>query len=497
LEIFGRQAKISALRRIASLPLARAKDTGLADSEMAAEPVGIARNAFENGRPDKPRRQERKPVNEFAPVASETILLDDRIRGVPPGTSAFPAVEVAGRNWRPTDGAMALPVLTLDEAAFLHNRDLMLSYARSVGVEIAPHAKTPMSPGLTRLIIDAGAWGATVADIRQASVMLRAGVSRLILANEVGGVGGARRLAQLVAAWPNAELYVFADSVSAVQALAVAWRDHASLPPLRVLVEVGAGRAGARSLDEALKVLSAVRAAEDRLRLGGVATYEGSATQSTPEKTEEAISGLLKLSLELWREVRKLTEPDAPLVVTAGGSMFFDKVAAAIKPAIAVDPGTTLVIRSGVIFFHDHGVYDRAMAALDKRSGFSIDGAARAARGAFRPALRVWAEVLSRPEPELAICGMGKRDVSFDEGLPIALAVHRGGQALASTPNARVVKLNDQHAFLNLARGGDMMVGDVIEFGISHPCTCLDRYRFVFGVDERGVVRHAFPTYFG
>jgi D-serine dehydratase len=436
-------------------------------------------------------------VNELAPMGAETIVLDDRIRGVPPGAGAFPADEIARRNWRPTDGAMALPVLTLDEAAFLHNRDLMLAYARFEGVEIAPHAKTPMAPDLTRSLIEGGAWGATVADIRQASVMLRAGLSRLILANEVGGIGGARRLAQLIAAWPNAELYVFADSADAVQALASAWRKQASLPPLRVLIEVGAGRAGARSLGEALKVVSAVGAAAGRLTLAGVATYEGSAVQSTPETTEEAISGLLKLSLELWDNVREAAEPHAPLVFTAGGSMFFDKVIAAIKLRIAAEPRATLVIRSGAIFFHDHGVYDRAMAALDKRNGFSIDGAAHPARGAFRPALRIWAEVLSRPEPELVICGMGMRDVSFDQGLPIVLSVHRGGEALASAPSARVVKLNDQHAFLNVAASDDVAVGDVVEFGISHPCTCLDRYRFIFGVDERGVVRHAFPTYFG
>ena len=392
---------------------------------------------------------------------------------------------------------MALPVLTLDEAAFVRNRDLMLAYARSAGVEIAPHAKTPMAPDLTRLIVDAGAWGATVADIRQASVMLRAGLSRLILANEVGAPAARDGSLSLSPPGRRRSSMSSPNSTGAVEALADAWREQTSLPPLGVLVEVGAGRAGARSLSEALKVVAAVRAAGGRLTLAGVAAYEGSATQPTPEQTEEAIAGLLRLTVELWRDVRERTEPDVPLVITAGGSMFFDEVVAAIKRAIAADPRTTLVIRSGVIFFHDHGVYDRAMAAIDRRHGFSIDGAARAARGAFRPALRVWAEVLSRPEPELAICGMGKRDVSFDEGLPIVLAVHRGGQALASTPNARVVKLNDQHAFLNLARGDDMMVGDVVEFGISHPCTCLDRYRFIFGVDERGVVRHAFPTYFG
>ena len=367
--------------------------------------------------------------------------------------------------------------------------------ARSAGVEVAPHAKTPMAPDLMRLIIEAGAWGATVADIRQASVMLRAGLSRLILANEVGGAGGARRLASLVAAWPYVELYVFADSVGAAQALGAAWRQRA-LPPLRVIVEVGAGRAGARSLSQALEVAAAVRAAGPGLTLAGVGAYEGAATQSTPEATAHAIAGLLELTGALLREVRGLVGSEAPLIVTAGGSSFFDRVVAVLRPATAADPRTILVLRSGAIFFHDHGVYDRALAALDERKGFSID-AARAARRAFRPALRVWAEVLSRPEPSLVICGMGKRDVSFDEGLPVVVRVHRGGEALVTTPEARVVKLNDQHAFMNVGPTDDIAVGDVVEFGVSHPCTCLDRYRFIFGVDERGFVRHAYPTYFG
>ena len=138
-----------------------------------------------------------------------------------------------------------------------------------------------------------------------------------------------------------------------------------------------------------------------------------------------------------------------------------------------------------------------ASATLDARQGFAISGEVEAARRAFRPTLRVWAEVLSRPEPDLAICGMGKRDVSFDEGLPMPLSVHRDGQALNARPQGEVVRLNDQHAFLTLKPGEDLEVGDVVEFGISHPCTCIDRYRFIFGLDPQGYVAHAFPTYFG
>ncbi|TIP81766.1 MAG: amino acid deaminase, partial [Mesorhizobium sp.] len=51
--------------------------------------------------------------------------------------------------------------------------------------------------------------------------------------------------------------------------------------------------------------------------------------------------------------------------------------------------------------------------------------------------------------------------------------------------------------FLTIAPGDDIAVGDIIEFGISHPCTCLDRHRVIFGVDPAGHDRHAFPTYFG
>jgi len=148
----------------------------------------------------------------------ENFMLDDRIRGVPPGTTAFAGSSVGSKGWHPADGAMSLPVLTLDEQAFVNNRDLFFRYIRQAGAEIAPHAKTPMAPDLARALLDAGAWGTTVADIRQASVMLNAGLDRLIIANEVGGKGGAGRLAMLVAANPQADLHVFADSVAAVDA---------------------------------------------------------------------------------------------------------------------------------------------------------------------------------------------------------------------------------------------------------------------------------------
>jgi D-serine dehydratase len=439
---------------------------------------------------------ENSPMRALA--TRENFLLDDRIRGVPPGTFGLDSSLVASERWHPADGRMSLPVLTLDEAAFIANRDLFLRYAREQGAMIAPHAKTPMAPDLARSLVEAGGWGTTVADIRQAAVMLRAGLFRLIIANEVGGSGGANRLAALAGAWAGAELFVFADSVAAVNALAEAWRTNATLPPLRVLVELGAGRAGARTTSQAEAIADAVDAAGGRLLIAGVATYEGAVAQPDPDHTDEAISALLAMTADMFLRLRARLGSDVPLIVTAGGSVFFDKVVAALSPAVSRDGNATLVLRSGAIFFHDHGICDRSLGALDARKGFAVGGVGASARNSFRPALRLWAEVLSRPEPGLAICGMGMRDVSFDQGFPIVLAVFRAGKPLSVPPaRAEVFKLNDQHAFLTIAPGDDIAVGDIIEFGISHPCTCLDRYRVIFGVDAAGHVRHAFPTYFG
>ncbi len=290
-------------------------------------------------------------------------FLDDTIRGVPPGTSGLALAAVGQQGWHPAEGLMSLPVLTLDEAGFRHNAAAMIRYVRQHGVAIAPHAKTPMAPTLAAQLVEAGAWGTTVADVRQAAVMLRAGLKRLILANESGGIGGARRLAALCRSRPEAEIYAFADSEAAVTALARAWAE-AELPPLRVLVEVGAARAGARDIGTATALLEAVQGAS-HLTLAGIATYEGAAAQPTPERSLAVIDELLGLASELFVRARRLKGPGQPLLVTAGGSVFFDRVVARLAPEVAADGAATLVLRSGAIFFNDHGIYERAFAAVD------------------------------------------------------------------------------------------------------------------------------------
>ncbi|MBR0860196.1 alanine racemase [Bradyrhizobium liaoningense] len=420
--------------------------------------------------------------------------LSTTTRGIPL-VDGLSAEDIGSQRWSPARGDLALPALTLDETSFAANRDLFLAWCASAGVAVAPHAKTPMSPELARSLRAAGAWGTTVASLQQAAVLLAHGERRLLLANEIGGLASGRRLGALLSAYPDVEFHAFADSPEAVAALAEAAR-IAGRSALSVLVELGAGRAGARDRAAVEATIAAVLAA-DRLVLGGVATYEGAAATADTDETMRAIAALMARTIETFALVRTAA-PGRPLIISAGGSAYFDIVTRALVPVAQADGDATVLLRSGALFFADHGIYARAFAELDRRSGLVIHGARHSAAEGFRPALTLWAEVLSRPEAGLAIAGFGMRDASFDQGLPVPLRVFRDGvaqQGLAETLS--VSRLNDQHAFLSAAPGSALAVGDIIAFGISHPCTCLDRWRVILALDIDGVVTRALPTQFG
>jgi D-serine deaminase-like pyridoxal phosphate-dependent protein len=104
--------------------------------------------------------------------------------------------------------------------------------------------------------------------------------------------------------------------------------------------------------------------------------------------------------------------------------------------------------------------------------------------------------VLSRPEPGRAIVDVGRRDAPFDQDLPFPLWRRDvdGGNATALT--ATVSALNDQHAFLDLPAEQQLRPGEWVGFGISHPCTAVDKWNRLLLVSDDDRVVDVLPTYF-
>lgn len=375
---------------------------------------------------------------------------------------------------------LMMPALTLSESALEHNTTVMAEWVAGLGFDLAPHGKTSMSPELTARQLRHGAWAISAATTGQARTFASWNVPRIILANEVTDPGGLRWVAETVAAG-ELELLVLVDSVVGVELLSAALTAAGATDPLDVLLEWGipGGRAGVRDITAAREVAAAAAAAA-HVRLVGVECFEGVAGHDRSGADEADVSAMVDDLVTLLAELAAANRFAGldEVIITAGGSSYPDLVAAAFgKVDDAAGTKVRKILRSGGYLTHDHGMLHRSSPMRED---------AHNQAGTLLPALRLYASVLSTPEPGLAIVGFGKRDAPFDIDLPIPLAVRRRVDlptgALQSLSAVSVRRCNDQHAFLR--HDGELAVGDQVVFGISHPCTAFDKWSLVPVLDD-------------
>jgi D-serine dehydratase len=117
---------------------------------------------------------------------------------------------------------------------------------------------------------------------------------------------------------------------------------------------------------------------------------------------------------------------------------------------------------------------------------------------ALHPALEVWAQVVSHPEPDLIIVNAGRRDLSDDSALPKVEyhAVPGEGTTAHTVEGWSFFRMNDQHGYIRLPVGAQVKIGDYVGLGISHPCTTFDRWPVLLEVDDAYSVIGALKTFF-
>lgn len=416
-------------------------------------------------------------------------------KGVPALAAPLPLGEVAAQGWSVLNEDLPMPVAVIREAALLSNSRWMREFLAANHASIAPHGKTTLAPALFDLQIADGAWAITVGTPHQLQVALAFGYRRIFMANQlVGRSAIAATLAALKAA-PGTEFFCLVDDPANVAALAAAVRAEADQPPLNVLVELGyqGGRTGCRSVAQALDLARRVAAEQGALRLAGVEGFEGLIRGDGAPENMAQVTALLDGMVELAETAGREGLLSGEVLLSAGGSAYFDIVAQRLGAARLSLPKRVL-IRSGCYITHDSILYVRAQEALRRR-----DPALANAGGGLQAALEVWAYVQSRPEPGKAIIAYGKRDISYDD-LPLALKWFRPGSGMEApqpVPEGHVVeKLNDQHCHLLIPETSPLRVGDLIGFGISHPCLTFDKWRVMHLVDESYRVTGSFRTYF-
>jgi D-serine dehydratase len=396
--------------------------------------------------------------------------------------------EIGQRGWQLLDGGLPMPNLILRQSALAHNIARMQAYCDQHGAWFSPHGKTTMAPKIFRDQLRAGAWAITVANIAQLQVCLTLGIDRLYVANEMVTGYDARFLARQLVERPAAEIYVAVDSRAGVDALAGAVAAAGATRRQRVLVDFGmaGGRCGVRTVDEAV-ALARLILQSPQLELVGVHGYEGIAAGDTREARLAAANAYLLGLQQAARAVHALRPEISPFLVTAGGSQYFDRAVELLGPGVL--PGSQLVLRSGGYVTHDSSFFD-------KTSPFGAQTWRPAPGERLIPAIEVWSAVLSLPEPGLAILGMGGRDMPTDIELPVPLLHSRGGALPSPLAGCRIIKSNDQHAYMTYPASQRFEIGDLIGSGISHPCTAFDKWRSILVIDDDYRVVDAMRTYF-
>ncbi|MFF1741718.1 amino acid deaminase [Streptomyces mirabilis] len=408
--------------------------------------------------------------------------VDHRFKGLPPDGEGLTVGELAAQRRDLFTGGFTTPVLALSAERLTHNLELMETYAVRHGLAFAPHGKTSMAPQLFWRQIEHGAWGITLAVPHQVRVAREFGIERIFLANELVDAAALRWIASELAADPDFRFVCYVDSVRGVELMDAAL--HGSTRPVDVVVELAAGagaRTGVRTEAECAAVADAV-AATRTLRLVGVAGYEGEVPGADPERVHAWLRRLTALAVDFDKAGR--FEGLAEIVVSAGGSAWFDAVADVFSELPDLSLPILKLLRSGAYVSHDDGHYRRLTPFTRVPE-----------EGALHPAFRLWAQVVSRPSPEQAFVNAGKRDAAYDLDLPEAQVVRRDGAERPAT-GLTVTALSDQHAWVRTDPGADVEVGDWVGLGLSHPCTSFDKWQLIPLVEADGTVVDYVRTFF-
>ncbi|MEF7613233.1 DSD1 family PLP-dependent enzyme [Aquincola sp. MAHUQ-54] len=322
------------------------------------------------------------------------------------------------------------PALLIDLDAFEANLAQVHAQAHAAGVRVRPHAKAHKSPDIARRQLAAGAQGICCQKLGEAEVFAGAGIDDILVTNEIVGTSKARRAAQLAS---RIRLALCVDHALQVRQLGEAAQAEDSRLNVLIEVDVGQGRCGVESPEQALALARDIASFAPALRFAGLHAYHGGAQHlRTPAERAAAIAA----ACQRTRAVVALLAAHgiACETVTGAGTGTYG-LEAASGLYTEVQPGSYVLM-------------DTDYAANQPEPHWPV----------LRHALSGWCSVISRRASHAVLDG-GLKAFATDHGLPRVLL-----------EGWRVDGLSDEHTVIvpTTAGAAPLAVGDKLRLLPGH-----------------------------
>jgi D-serine deaminase-like pyridoxal phosphate-dependent protein len=337
---------------------------------------------------------------------------------------------------------LTTPALILNLDVARRNIAHMAQHMSTTPAKLRPHVKLHKSPQIAHMQMDAGAIGVSTATVWEAVVMARAGIENILIANQVVGREKIRVLAEAAHA---TLITVAVDDAHNLDDLSAAATATGSKIGVLIEIDVGMGRSGARTDDEARR-LATHAGRLPGLQLLGVMGYEGHCMLE-PDRELRVIKAHAAMEYLLHVVDTLAAVGFEPQVVSAGGTGTYD--------ITGRNPRVTELQAGSYVFmdaFHGNLVPD------------------------FGVALTVAATVLSRHD-RLIVLDVGRKAIGTDLMMP-----RPAGFA------GELVFLNEEHSGFDVDAACPLGVGDLVELLPGYGPTTVNLYEAYHVVSDDTVV---------
>jgi D-serine deaminase-like pyridoxal phosphate-dependent protein len=339
------------------------------------------------------------------------------------------------------------PALILDLDVARRNIDFMTQRLKSLHAKLRPHIKVQKSVELAKMQVKAGAIGVCTATVWEALVMSRAGIEDVLIANEVVGSEKIQALSEIA---KGGHLTVAVDDTNNADDLSKAVSKAGSKLDVIIEIDVGMGRGGVRSADEAV-ALAKHLASLSGLRFRGVQGYEGHCMlepdrELRVKKAREAMDCVGSAVGRLAKAGFKCE------IVSAGGTGTYDITGA--------DPRVTEIQAGSYVF-------------MDNFHGNLVPG--------FSKSLTVLGTVVIQHGDTL-VFDCGRKSVSIDFVQP----------TMVDYPFYSARYFAEEHALFDVDMRCNLKLGDTMEFVPGYGPTTVNLYD-AYHVVEGGVVVDIWP----